>query len=183
MDDKNKALEQKVSRIFLIIFLALLSWFAYERLTVITNSDMQSATVLDCKDEWTTYRPSTGSSTSTTTRTTVISAPLAITEDGQMAYGNVKVPEKTCQRMIGTTLSVFVHKDDASKNRINSFLQFWLFPSFILYCLFGMMFNTRKPLIGGILSVMIFCLFGYFIAAELNYANFGKKPVPIKANI
>jgi hypothetical protein len=180
MDDKTKALDQKVTRIILLVLVALLSWFAYERLTVIQNSDSASATVLDCKDEWTTYRPSTGSST--TTRRTVISAPLAITEDGQMAYGNVKVPEDVCKRMVGTAISVYIHKDDPSKNRINSFMQFWLFPSILAYCIFAMFFNTRNPRMGPLLTVLIFCFFAYLIAAEHNYANFGKKATQLAAN-
>jgi Leucine-rich repeat (LRR) protein len=180
MDDKTKALDQKVTRIILLVLVALLSWFAYERLTVIQNSESLPATVLDCKDEWTTYRPS---SSSTTTRRTVISAPLAITEDGQMAYGSVKVPEDVCKRMVGTAISVYVHKDDPSKNRINSFLQFWIFPSLLCYCIFAMFFNTRTPIRGAFLTVLVFCLSGYLIAAELNYVNLGQKPAPIKANM
>jgi Leucine-rich repeat (LRR) protein len=179
MDKKTTALNQKVTRIILITLLGLLSWFAYERLTVIQDSESRPATVLDCKDEWSTY---SHSGSSTTRHKVVISAPLAITEDGQMAYGNVKVPEDVCKRMVGTAISVYIHKDDPSKNRINSFMQFWLFPSVIGYALFAMFFSPRNPRIGGLLTVLVFCLFGYFIAAEHNYANFGKKAVQLDAN-
>lgn len=55
--------------------------------------------------------------------------PVALTRDGDRAVGKTHFPRRAwCERMIGTSVPMFVHSDDAKKNRIGSFMQFWLLP-------------------------------------------------------
>ena len=57
--------------------------------------------------------------------------PIALTRDGDRAVGTAYLPRRAlCERMIGTSVPMFVHSDDAKKNRIGSFVQLWVLPFF-----------------------------------------------------
>ena len=161
---KSHQVSDRTRNIFILCFALILCWFMYDRLGVITNSTVEPATVLNCDNSWTKMR--TGSST--TYRNVVVSAPVAMTDGGQKVTGTVKVPEKQCDSMIGTAVKVYLHKTDPEKSRINSLLQFWLFPAIFGYLIFAMLLNAQRPLIG-MLATLVFMGGGaYLICAELN---------------
>ncbi len=83
----TKQVSDRTRNIIILTFAVILCWFMYERLTVISNSSVQNATVLNCENSWIKQR--TGSSMSSTTRDVVVSAPVAMTDDGQKAVGTV----------------------------------------------------------------------------------------------
>ncbi|MAH05188.1 MAG: hypothetical protein CL561_06500 [Alphaproteobacteria bacterium] len=169
----TKQVSDRTRNIFILIFAVILCWFMYDRLSVISNSTVQNATILDCENSWTTQR--TGSSMSSPTRDVVVSAPVAMTDDGQKAVGTVKVPEKRCDAMIGNAVKVYIHNTDPTKNRINSFLQFWFFPSIFAFLAFAVFFNSQRPALGFFTTLCFFGFCGYMVASELNYLDLGKK--------
>ncbi len=175
---KSHQVSDRTRNIFILCFALILCWFMYDRLGVITNSTVEPATVLNCDNSWTKMR--TGSST--TYRNVVVSAPVAMTDGGQKVTGTVKVPEKQCDSMIGTAVKVYLHKTDPEKSRINSLLQFWLFPAIFGYLIFAMLLNAQRPLIG-MLATLVFMGGGaYLICAELNVMNLGKQSVQETTN-
>lgn len=175
---KSHQVSDRTRNIFVLCFALILCWFMYDRLSVITNSTVEPASILNCDNSWTKMR--TGSST--TYRNVVVSAPVAMTDGGQKVTGTVKVPEKQCDSMIGTAVKVYIHKTDPEKSRINSLLQFWLFPAIFGYLIFAMLLNAQRPLIG-VLTTLIFMGGGaYLICAELNVMNLGKQSVQATTN-
>ncbi len=176
----QKPVSDRARNLFVISFAVILCWFMYERLNVITNSTQQSATILNCENSWIKQR--TGSSSSSY-RDVVVSAPVAMTDDGQKAIGTVKVPEKRCDEMVGTAVQVYIHKSDPKLNRINSFLQFWFFPSIFAFLAFAVLFNSKRPALGFLTTLSFLGFSGYMIAAELNYMNLGKMAVSANSNM
>ncbi len=175
---KPHQISDRTRNIFVLCFALILCWFMYDRLSVISNSTVEPATILSCDNSWTKVR----SGSSTTYRDVVISAPVAMTEDGQKATGTVKVPEEQCDKMIGTAVKVYVHKTAPEKSRINSLLQFWLFPAIFGYLIFMMLLNAKRPFFG-VLTTLIFMGGGaYLICAELNIMNLGKQTVQSTAH-
>ncbi|MEC7577458.1 MAG: hypothetical protein VX468_09000, partial [Pseudomonadota bacterium] len=177
---ETKQVSDRTRNIIILTFAVILCWFMYERLTVISNSSVQNATVLNCENSWIKQR--TGSSMSSTTRDVVVSAPVAMTDDGQKAVGTVKVPEKRCDTMIGNAVKVYIHNTDPAKNRINSFLQFWFFPSIFAFLAFAVFLNSQRPALGVFTTLCFFGFCGYMIASELNYLDLGKKAASEKTN-
>jgi|GEM_PF-1694558 len=175
---KTHQVSDRARNIFVLGFALILCWFMYDRLSVISNSTAESATILHCENSWTKTR--TG--TSTTYRDIVVSAPVAMTEGGQKVIGTVKVPEKTCDNMIGTTAKVYVHKTQPEKSRINSLLQFWLFPAIFSYLIFAMLLNAHRPVIGALCTLIFMGGGAYLICAELNVLSLGKQSVTGSAN-
>ena len=177
----QKHVSDRARNLFVISFALILCWFMYDRLNVITNSTQQSATILNCENSWIKQR--TGSSTSSTYRDVVVSAPVAMTDDGQKAIGTVKAPEKRCDEMVGTAVQVYIHKSDPKLNRINSFLQFWFFPSIFAFLAFAVLFNSKRPALGFLTTLGFLGFCGYMIAAELNYMNLGTAAISSNANM
>ena len=59
-------------------------------------------------------------------------APVALTQGGIKAYGTLYLSDKkSCTRQVGEQVRVFINPE-TGEGRINSFLQFWLFPWLIL---------------------------------------------------
>ncbi len=80
-------------------------------------------------------------------------APVAVTESGAKAIGIKRLSKRQwCENMIGQQTSVFVHPTDPAKNRIGSYLQFWLMPSLFLFglCLIVIPISTGKKMLMGL---------------------------------
>lgn len=153
--------------IFGILTVGFGTFFAKDRIDVIRNSDTYAATVIECK--WS-QRRSTGSKRSGRSRSSY--APVAVSEEGYRAIGQLKVSKKSvCQNLLGHKVTIFVDRNDTSKTRISSFSQFWFAP-FIL--LFVTTFGLACIFMRQVLATVIFC--GAFlvggIAGAIEYKMF-----------
>lgn len=94
-------------------------WLIYDRVTVLNSTTTQSAVIEDCYHEYRT--------TGTTSKGSW--GPVAVTQGGIRVRGDFRWRKKDwCLSDIGDEVSVFIHPTDTSKNRINSFMQFWFYP-------------------------------------------------------
>jgi len=80
-------------------------------------------------------------------------APVAVAESGATAIGTKRLSKRSwCENMIGQKTSVYVHPTDSSKNRIGSYLQFWLIPSLFVFglCLIFIPISAGKKMLMGL---------------------------------
>ena len=85
-------------------------------------------------------------------------APVAVAESGAIAIGTKRLSERSwCENMIGQQTSVYVHPTDPRKNRIGSYLQFWLMPSLFFFglCLAFIPISASKKLLMGLGFVLL----------------------------
>ncbi len=109
-----------------IIFMALLlspvgltAWLVHDRVEVMRSAELQPATITRCQVK----RKNFGNSN------TASFAPVATTRDGlEVEGGFAPSRKKWCQYFVGDEVEVFIDPADESKNRIYSFLQFYLAP-------------------------------------------------------
>ncbi|GAA0477911.1 hypothetical protein GCM10009096_19770 [Parasphingorhabdus litoris] len=108
--------------IMLAIFLApvgFTAWLVYDRVDVMLSAELQPAQITRCQ----VHRNDHGNSSKASF------APVAKTADGSEVEGGFTPSRKSwCEYFIGDDVSVFIHPADESKNRIHSFLQFYLAP-------------------------------------------------------
>lgn len=116
---------------FLIFIVSLpVLWFSYDRISLIINSEYQSAKIISCdySSQRKAKRRDMGKSAST------VYKPIAITKNGIQVVGSLKWhSRKWCERRVGKEVSVFIHNKQSSKNSINSFFQLWLYPYISLF--------------------------------------------------
>lgn len=97
----------------------LTAWLVYDRVDVMLSAERQPATIARCQ----VIRKNFGSSSKASF------APVAKTRDGlEVEGGFAPSRKKWCGYFIGDDVEVFIHPTDKSKNRIHSFLQFYLAP-------------------------------------------------------
>ncbi len=108
--------------IMLAIFLApvgFTTWLVYDRVDVMLSAELQPAQITRCQ----VYRNNHGNSSKASF------APVAKTASGVEVEGGFTPSRKSwCEYFIGDDVAVFIHAADESKNRIHSFLQFYLAP-------------------------------------------------------
>lgn len=106
--------------LFILLFLPAL-YFAYDRIDLIQNSTLHSATIGSC-----TYKNFSKSGTSGyRSRYT----PVAFTDNRVRVTGTWYGSKKQCEKRLYREVLVFVHNEDRDKSRINSFIQLWLLPA------------------------------------------------------
>lgn len=122
----NKAIKPPIVRALIYLgVLVLVVILAKDRLSVFSQSSYTQGIVVKC-DYRNEFSRNSGSHTSTYT-------PVGLTVSGQTAKGVLYLPERSwCERLIGTSVPIFVHKTDEKQNRIGSFSQFWLYPLLVL---------------------------------------------------
>lgn len=113
--------------LLIVAFLAALpaTYVAKDRIEVLTQSESHSAVILSCKSK--------ASKRKKGRRRSWSYAPVAVTTSGHQAVGTKYLSDADwCRSQIGRKTTILVNPSDPKKNRINSFFQFWLFPSCIL---------------------------------------------------
>ena len=118
-----KLIGYTIGAVFIALLLApipITVWLIYDRVTVLTSTSLQPAVIEECYHEYrTTGNTSRGSW-----------GPLAVTNDGIRVKGDFRWRKKDwCLSSIGDEVNVFVHPQDPGKNRINTFMQFWFYPT------------------------------------------------------
>ncbi len=108
--------------IILAIFLApvgFTAWLVYDRIDVMLSAELQSAKITRCQ----VHRNNHGNSSKASF------APVAKTATGVEVEGGFTPSRKSwCEYFIGDDVAVFIHPVDETKNRIHSFMQFYLAP-------------------------------------------------------
>ncbi len=108
--------------IMLAIFLSPVGftvWLVYDRVDVMLSAELQPAQITQCQVHRNDYGNSSKASF----------APVATTVGGMKVEGGFTPSRKSwCEYFIGDEVQVFIHPVDESKNRIHSFLQFYLAP-------------------------------------------------------
>ena len=125
-----KAIGYTIGALFALGLLAPIgfaSWLVYDRITVLASTTTAPATIEDCHYK----RSRSGGSVRGSW------APVAVTASGVRVRGSLHWSKKRwCESGIGDGVSVFLHASDPSKNRINTFFQFYFLPATLsLFCL------------------------------------------------
>jgi len=154
--------------IFKIIMLSILAgiiWYAYDRTNFVMNSTIEAATIVGCDSKWTTR--SSGSNSMNKRKVTVYT-PIAISENKNKAIGSVWGDKKLCQNIVGKKTSIFVHKTDPEKNQINSFIHFWILPSFLFYLLIITLATRISPKLNPIVTLGFMAIAAFYVNQELD---------------
>ncbi len=170
MTSQSKPLSP-IFKIIMLSILALAIWYIYDRTDFVMNANIEPAVIVGCDSKITTQ--SRGSSKHKVT----VYTPIAISENKNKAIGSLWGDKELCQNIVGKNTFIFVHKTDPSKNRINSFLHFWLMPSIIFYLLlvgFTSIVNQRLNLV---ITIGFMAIAGFFVNEELDLY-----PLPFKFN-
>ncbi len=93
-------------------------------------------------------------------------APLAVSEAGHKAVGTRFVRKKWCNSLVGRKTTILTNADPAN-NRINSFFQFWLIPTAIMFAI-GFAATLRKPVVSAAIFFGFFAVSGGAIALEFG---------------
>ena len=117
-----KLIGYSIGAVFVALLLApipITVWLIYDRAVVLSSTTAHAAVIEECYHEYrTTGNTSRGSW-----------GPVAVTSDGTQVRGDFRWRKKDwCLSDIGDEVTVLLHPYDASKNRINSFMQFWFYP-------------------------------------------------------
>ena len=112
----------------LVVFIApigLAVFYTLDRAEILLNSDRQSAIIQDCKREYVNRNLSSRRKS----KSGSFYRAVAKAEDGSVIKANLALASKSfCRKNIGKPVTVFVHRKDETRSRLNSFLQFWLIP-------------------------------------------------------
>lgn len=71
--------------------------------------------------------------------------PVAITSDGDKAFGYHELGKSWCERQVGKSVDVLIHPDDSSRNKISSYIQLWLLPVHILVTMLLIFLTFFRP--------------------------------------
>ena len=120
-----------IGAIFAVLLLAPIgytAWLVYDVASVLTTTQLEEAQIQECH-----YKRVRKSSSSYSGSW----GPVAVTKSGLRINGDFTWKKKSwCESNIGDNVNVFVNENDPSKNRINTFFQFWFMPTaFLLVCL------------------------------------------------
>ena len=124
-------------------------WFSYDRISLILNSDLQTAEIISCGQSWGYSDGSGRSPMGGQGGYGTYYAPIALTKQGKEVKATRKwASRKWCEKRIGSEVTVLIHNETHSKSRINSFFQLWLLPTFVLGTLVLMLcvgrFDSRR---------------------------------------
>jgi len=154
-------------------------YIAVDRIGVLATADSHAGVIVSCKSQVRVRR----SSKRLTSHRSWSYAPIVVTRSGHKAVGTLFFPKKsTCTALIGNSVPVFVNKVDPSKNRINSFTQFWLFPTVILFVILfigGLLF---KPALSLLAFFSFFAISTLAVAFELNWLGDSNKNAEFSAS-
>ena len=122
----SKTVHAALFGIIFLIWLIPAAFFIPDRVKTISHSQSYDATVVACHG---TYKTRRSQGASRGRRGGYSYAPIAITEEGYKAVGTISFPKRQyCESMVGRTAKVWVNTDAPDDARINSFMQFWLYP-------------------------------------------------------
>ncbi|MCG8434605.1 MAG: DUF3592 domain-containing protein [Gammaproteobacteria bacterium] len=94
-------------------------WLIYDRTDVLLSTTLVGAVIEEC--HYKRVRKGSGYSGSW--------GPVAVTDTGVRVKGEFTWKKKAwCESGIGDEVTVFIHETDESKNRVNTFFQFWFMP-------------------------------------------------------
>ena len=148
-----------------VIGIGLSSIVVKDRIQVLVSSDNHSATIVECKGKAPRKARSRGRSSSWNY------APVAVSKEGYKAVGTKFVSGKSfCQSLIGRKTTILVNRSDPTDARINSFFQFWLFPTAILFalCFIALL---KRPRAGIAIFAGFFAFAGGAVALEFGLFN------------
>ena len=122
----SKTAQAALFGFILLIWLLPAAFFIPDRVKTISHSQSYDATVVACHS---TYKTRQSQGASRGRRGGYSYAPIAVTEEGYKAVGTISFPKRQyCDSMVGRTVKVWVNTDAPDDARINSFMQFWLYP-------------------------------------------------------
>jgi hypothetical protein len=120
----------------LLITLVSAFYVFYDRVSIMQQSQWESATITSCEGKWVKVETSTNS---TQYRDQLQFLPKATSDSGAVALGSIMLPSRSvCNLSVGSEVSILVHPNNADENRIYSFIQFWALP--ILFLSFPLLF-------------------------------------------
>lgn len=129
----------KATIITLITFAIPIFLFIPDRAKVLLQSDVHMAEIEGCESKKSMRQYKHGFR-----RVGWGYAPVALTEDNITAYGTLYLSDKkSCKNQAGQAVKVFVNAK-TNEGRINSFLQFWLFPWLIFGAATFMVFTLMR---------------------------------------
>jgi len=102
-----------------------------DRASVLSSAQSLEATITDCEGKRS-RRSARSSKGGGITRWTY--APVAVSAEGYKVTGKIYISGKQrCERMIGRQVKILVDLNNPDDARINSFMQFWLFPAGLVF--------------------------------------------------
>lgn len=117
-----------IGALFVLIFFApipVAGWLIYDRATVLLETEAAEAEIVECYS----YRTS-GSNAR------LSFGPVAVTANKVRVKGYFRWSRRSwCEAGIGDKVTVLLHPQDESKNRVYTFLQFWFLP--LLFFIIG----------------------------------------------
>ncbi len=150
----------------LIAVLLLLAVFIYgDRVTTLMNSKSETATVVSCKSKVV----KSSYSKSSRRKTKWSYAPVAVSETGNKAIGTKSVRKKWCNQLLSRQVTIFVNENPA-KNRINSFFQYWLLPTAMLFAVLFIA-ALSKPVICVAIFFSFFAFSGAMVFHEFGLTD------------
>lgn len=109
--------------VLILAWLIVSGFVAHDRISVLTSSQSFDASITHCKWKRTWVRRSMRRGTSHTY------APVTVSKQGYRVTGKLYIArKKNCERRIDERVKILVNPNNPDDGRINSFLQFWLYP-------------------------------------------------------
>ncbi|RLA19633.1 MAG: hypothetical protein DRQ61_11195, partial [Gammaproteobacteria bacterium] len=139
---------------------------AYDRLSIVLNSELVPAKIVGCGGKWVKIRVG---NTGSTYRDTVQYMPAAVTAAGDEAVGVIMLPSRSlCAQMVGKEVGMFVHPTDSEQNRIHSFVQFWALSLLVLFFPIGFWTGLKSPTRGRLFALVFIVTFSGITLWELG---------------
>lgn len=134
------------------------------RVVAIVQADPQAAVVVSCESKF--VRRGGGVRRRGRQTKAWAYAPLAVSESGHKAVGTRFVRKTWCNSLVGRKTTILTNAEP-SNNRINSFFQFWLIPTALIFAI-GFVATLRKPAVSAAIFFGFFAVSGGAIALEFG---------------
>ncbi len=134
------------------------------RVITLVQAEPQAAVVVSCESK--TARRGAGTRRRGGRTRIRAYAPVAVSEAGHKAVGTRFVRKKWCNSLVGRKTTILTNSEPAN-NRINSFFQFWLIPTAIIFAA-GFVATLRKPVVSMAIFFGFFAVSGGAIALEFG---------------
>ena len=155
--------------IFVLIWAIPTAYVFHDRINLLTSAQSLDASIVSCDKQSRKrrgYRTSprrSGVTFKKSNRSARKYAPVAVSAEGYKVTGKIFIAgKKNCERRLGQQVKILVDADNPDNARINSFMQFWIYPvalvfaGAMLFCaiimssgLFTLLFITAGIIIGG----------------------------------
>jgi len=160
VETKGSRKRNRVYTLIIVLSLAITCWQFLDRINLLQNGTVETATIVKCESKWL-----TGISSDLRRKiSNTVHAPVAVTKNGTKVRGSLWWPSsKLCARTLNREVTVVLHPSDKAQHHIVDFFQFWLFPALALYLSLLLLANRNGPSIGKNM-LLTFSIIGIVVA-------------------